>query len=185
MATTAKLYTAEDLWEMPGDEPWELWEGELQTVPGAGGVASELAGWIGVLISQYVRPRRAGLLTGPDGGYVLARNPDTVLVPDLAFTRWNRLPADRKSDWFGLVPPDFVVEIVGWSARPQPPVAAKMALYRRAGVPLVWWVNPDRRTVTVYRDGEDLREFGEGDDLDGGEVLPGFRLAVAEIFAEA
>jgi len=59
-----------------------------------------------------------------------------------------------------------------------------MALYRRAGVPLVWWVRSDERTVTVFRDGREIGRFGEGEELDGGEVLPGFRLTVAEIFAE-
>ena len=70
MATTVKRYTAEDLWAMPGDEPWELWDGKLHKVPGAGALANSLAGWIGMLVSQYVRPRRLGLVTGPDGGYV-------------------------------------------------------------------------------------------------------------------
>jgi hypothetical protein len=50
-------------------------------------------------------------------------------------------------------------------------------------VPLVWWVYPDRRIVAVQQDGRLVGEFGDGAELDGGEVLPGFRLAVAEIFA--
>jgi Uma2 family endonuclease len=60
-----------------------------------------------------------------------------------------------------------------------------MALYRRAGVPLVWWIYPERRAVVVFRAGQQAAELGKGDELDGGEVLPGFRLLVAEIFAEA
>src|SRR6266508_3655542 len=57
MSSTTKLHTAADLWRMSGDEPWELWEGVLRQVPGAGGEASNVAGWILVLISLYVRPR--------------------------------------------------------------------------------------------------------------------------------
>ncbi len=37
MVLTTQLYTAEDLWAMPGGEPWEIWDGELRKVPSAGG----------------------------------------------------------------------------------------------------------------------------------------------------
>ncbi len=184
MATRIRPYTAEDLWEMPGDETREIWEGELRTVPSAGEAASALAVWIAVLITAYVRPRRLGVVTGADGTYILAREPDTVLVPDVAFTRRERLPADRAREKYVPVPPDLVVEVVSPSDRPGQ-IAAKTELYRKAGVPLVWWVREANRTVTVYRGGHLAGEFGEGDELDGGEVLPGFRLAVAEISAEA
>jgi Uma2 family endonuclease len=183
MATTVKLYTAEDLAAMPGDEPWELWEGALIRVPGAGGEASEIAGDIFALIRPFVRSAKLGMLTTADGTYVLARNPDTVVVPDVAFVRWDRLPGRIRPKSYIPVPPDLAVEVVSPSDTPRD-VAAKMELYRRAGVPLVWWVYPERRAVAVYRAGQPVAELREGDELDGGEVLPGFRLPVAEIFAE-
>ena len=183
MATTATLHTAEDLWRMPGDEPWELWDGELRKVGGAGVEAIDIAGWIGSLIRQHVRPLRLGVVTGADGAFFLARDPDTVLVPDVAFVRWERLPGRERPRGYCPVPPDLAVEVRSPTDRPGE-IARKLDLYRRAGVPLVWWVDPMRRTVAVYRDGLLAGEFGEGDELDGGDVLPGFRVAVAEIFAE-
>ena len=57
MGVGTRLYTAADLAKMPGDEPWEIWEGELRRVPGAGGTASGLAHRIGVRISLFVEPR--------------------------------------------------------------------------------------------------------------------------------
>ena len=111
MTATTRLYTAEDLWGMESDEPWELWEGELRRVPGAGGEASGLASWIGALIRVFVRPRRLGLVTGADGTYILARDPDTVLVPDVAFVRWDRLPGGTPPDRYVPVPPDIVVGV--------------------------------------------------------------------------
>jgi Uma2 family endonuclease len=183
MATRIRLYTAEDLWQMPGDEPWELWEGELRKVPGAGGEATILAHWIGVLISNYVRPRKLGLVSGADGTYILARDPDTVVVPDVAFFFRERLPGGVVPKKFFPFPPEFAVEIVSPSDGPSD-VARKMERYRRAGVPLVWWVYPETRTVTVYQNGQWVMEAREGDELNGGDVLPEFRLAVAEIFAE-
>lgn len=183
MATTVRLFTAADLWEMPGGEPWEIWEGDLHKAPGAGELASSLAAWIVVLVSLHVRPRRLGLVTGADGSYILARDPDTVVSPDVGFVRWERLPADRPREKYIPAPPDLAVEVVSPTDRPRD-IAAKMEVYRRAGVPLVWWVRPATRTVTVFVNGQEVGQFGESDELDGGDVLPGFRLAVAEIFAD-
>ncbi len=182
MATTAKLYTADDLWHMPGDEPWELWDGELRKVGGAGGEASDIAQLIGMLIGMFVRPQRLGMVTGADGSYILSRDPDTVVAPDVGFVAWERLPGRDRPRRFIPVPPDFAVEVRSPTDRPGE-IARKLDLYRRAGVPLIWWVDPMRRIVAVYRDGVLAGEFGEGDKVDGGDVLPGFRVAVAEIFA--
>ena len=181
-AATTKLYTAEDLWRMPTDEPWELWEGELREVPGAGIEASNIAGVIFALLLPTVRAGNLGVLTTPDGTYILARDPDTVLVPDVAFVRWDRLPGGVRPKGFSPVPPDLAVEVRSPSDEPGE-IAKKLEHYRRARVPLVWWVDPARRTVAVYHDGRLVAELGEGDEIDGGEVLPGLRFAVAEIFA--
>jgi Uma2 family endonuclease len=184
MATTVKLYTGEDLAAMPGDEPWELWEGALRKVPGAGGEASEIAGDIFALIRPFVRSAKLGMLTTADGTYFLARNPDTLVVPDVAFVRWDSLPGRTRPKSYVPVPPDLAVEVVSPSDTARD-VDAKMTLYRRAGVPLVWWIYPERRTVVVFRAGQQAAELREGNELDGEDVLPGFRLPVAEIFAEA
>jgi Uma2 family endonuclease len=184
MAATTRLLTADDLMRMPTDEPWELWEGELRKVPGAGGTASGFAHWIGALISFFVRPLGLGWVTGADGTYILLDDPQTIVVPDAAFIRWDNIPSRQVPDGYIPVPPDLAVEVVSPSDEPGD-VAKKRELYRRAGVPLVWWVYPERRAVAVYRDGELAAEPGEGDELDGGDVLPGFRLPVAEIVAEA
>ena len=184
MSATTRLYSAGELARMPGDEPWELWEGELREVPSAGGRASVLAHWIGVLVSLFVGPRRLGLVTGADGSYIVLRDPDTVLVPDVAFVRWDCLPGRIVPVGYFPVPPDLAIEVRSPSDEPGE-IAKKLNLYQRAGVPLVWWVESDRRTVMVHRLGEPAVELGKADDLDGGDVLPGFRLPVAEIVSVA
>ncbi|MGH2531263.1 MAG: Uma2 family endonuclease [Thermomicrobiales bacterium] len=183
MSATTKLYTAEDLWQMPTDQPWELWEGELRKVPGSGVEASGLAGVIFALLLPIVRSSKLGVLTTADGAYILSHDPYTVLVPDVAFVRWDRLPGHVRPQGYSPVPPDLAVEVRSPSDRPGE-IAQKLALYQRAGVPLVWWVDSSRRIVTVYRLGHPAIELHEGDELDGEDVLPGFRLSVAEIFAE-
>ncbi len=182
MTVATKLYTADDLWEMPTDQPWELWEGELKKVPGAGGRASWRAGLIFSLLLPVVRANKLGMLTTADGTYVVARDPYTVLVPDVAFVRWDRLPEGEEPEKYVPVAPDLVVEVRSPTDRPGE-MAQKRELYRRAGVPLIWWVDSRRRIVSVYRDGELVAELSEADELDGEEILPGFRLSVAEIFA--
>jgi Uma2 family endonuclease len=184
MAATTRLYTAEDLRRMPTDEPWELWEGELRRVPGAGGVASKLAGVIFALIWPFVRAGKLGLLTTADGTYILRRDPQTVVVPDVAFVRWERLPGGTPPEGYIPVPPDLAVEVRSPSDEPGE-IARKLGLYQSAGVPLVWWVDPKRRTVSIHQEGRSVAELDEGDELDGEDVLPGFRLPVAAIFAEA
>ena len=56
-------------------------------------------------------------------------------------------------------------------------------IYRAAGVPLVWLVDPFKQTVTVYAANAEQRTLGVSDNLDGGEVLPGFTLPLAQLFA--
>ena len=67
MATTTRLLTAEDLWRMPGDEPWEIWEGELRKGPDAGGEASGIAGDIYALLRPFVLAGNLGKLATADG----------------------------------------------------------------------------------------------------------------------
>jgi Uma2 family endonuclease len=124
------------------------------------------------------------MVTGADGTYIVLDKPQTVLVPDAAFVRRGRLPGLVRPKIYIPVPPDLAVEVRSPSDEPGE-LAKKLSLYRRAGVPLVWWVDPALRTVAVYRDGELVAELGEGDELDGGDIFPGFRLPVSEIFAEA
>jgi Uma2 family endonuclease len=168
---------------MPTDEPWEIWEGELRKVPGAGGVASGLGGVIFALIYPFVRSRKLGLLTPADGTYIILRDPQTIVVPDVAFVRWDRLPGGVAPDGYVPVPPDLAVEVISPSDEPGD-IAKKREFYRRAGVPLVWWVDPKPRSVSVYRQGRLVAELMEGDELDGEDVLIGFRLPVADILAE-
>ena len=177
--TTTRLYTAEDLCRMPGDEPWELWDGELRRVSGSAGRASRVGARILTRIGVYLESNDLGMVTGADGTYVLSRDRDTVVVPDVAFLRWDRLPDCEVPIRYVPVPPDLAVEVQSPSDEPKA-MAEKRALYARAGVSLLCWVNPDARTVTVHRPEEEPVELIEADTLD---VLAGFSIPVSDIFA--
>jgi len=77
--------------------------------------------------------------------------------------------------------PDLAVEVLSPSDR-MADALAKVAMYLQAGTPLVWLVNPVTRTVVDFRAEMDPLTLSESDTLDGGDILPGFRVPVAEIF---
>jgi Uma2 family endonuclease len=178
---TTKLYTVEDLEAMGSDVPYELIRGALREVTPSSMKPSVTSGNIFGPLHTYVVARGLGFVTNADGGYVLMRNPDVMVAPDVGFVRADRLPRGIDFDGFCPIPPDFAVEVQSPSDRARA-VREKIDLYLEAGVPLVWWVKPDERVVAVYRPGQPAIACREGDDLDGAPALPDFRLAVAEIF---
>lgn len=130
---------------------------------------------IGSRVEQFATARDRGTVFGAETGFILARNPDDVLAPDMAFVRKDRLPPEGEPEGFCELVPDLVVEVVSPSER-MTDILAKVMAYLDAGVRLLWLVEPRRRIVTVYGPDKRGRILGEGDALDG------FRLAVADDF---
>ena len=101
MATTTKLMTAEELLEMPDDGfRYELVRGELVKMPPAGHMSSFREMLIGSHLTVYVRENRLGRAYGASGGFRLESDPDTVLAPDAAFVRQERVEAVGDGDGF-------------------------------------------------------------------------------------
>jgi Uma2 family endonuclease len=130
-------------------------------------------------LKLYLRRNPIGRLVGGEVGFVLARRPDIVRAPDLAFVRRERLPVDGSTFFDG--PPDLAMEVLSPSDRASA-VGRKVTMWLEYGTREVWVLDPRTRTVTVHRPGEEATDLGETDDLDGGDVLSGFRIAVAELF---
>jgi Uma2 family endonuclease len=183
MATAAtELVTAEELALLPEDGwRYELVRGELRRMAPASFRPSNIAMRIGIRLGAFAEAHGLGELTGADGGWVLERGPDTVRAPDVAFVRAERVPPPEEQERFAPIVPDLAVEVVSPSDRAKD-VEEKVAQYLGAGVPLVWVFHSRRRTATVHRLGQAPRILGEGDVLDGEEILPGFRLPLADVF---
>jgi Uma2 family endonuclease len=182
MATTAQLVTADDLFEMGEDAPYELIRGVLREVTPTTG----MHGWVIMefarRLGNFVVERRMGRLYGGETGFVIEVGPDTVLAPDLAFVRRERIPSPKEHRrGFMPVIPDLVVEVISPSNR-RAEIEEKTNLYLSAGVELLWWFDPIRETVAVHRPHADRQVLTEEHALDGGIVLPGFQIPVAEIF---
>lgn len=182
MTVTTKPMTADELERMPEDAyRYDLIRGVLKRMSPTEFLHHKVAGNVAALLPNFVTPRGLGVVGG-EGGFVLEIDPDTVLAPDVAFVRTDRLPPEDQWDRFARLAPDLVVEVVSPSET-APEVEEKVGLYLAAGVPLVLVVGPRRRTVRVRTaDGGD-RLLTEADELDGGAVLPGFRVPVARLFA--
>jgi Uma2 family endonuclease len=185
MATThpTRLLTAEDL-ESTGSEIklLELYDGVLREAERMGGRHGEFQLEISSPLHAHVRANRLGRVYPSDTHFILFRDPDTVVMPDVAFVRADRLPPESVRVRFMPLAPDFAVEVLSPSNRIGE-IREKIALYQRAGVSLVWLVDPRARAVTVYAAGQEPRTPREGETLGGGDVIPGFRLQVADIFA--
>ena len=179
---TTHLVTAEELLEMGSDARYELIEGVLKEVSPSSSRSSIIALEIASVILVYVKALRLGYVSGADGGYTLSDNPTTVVAPDVGFYRRDRYSGGVPARGFYPMPPELAVEVISPNDRPAD-MAQKQGLYARAGVPLVWWVDPEQRTVTVHRPGQEPTVIDESGKLDGGDVLPGFELDVKTIFA--
>jgi Uma2 family endonuclease len=176
--------TIEELWEMP-EKPgvrYELARGELVEVPGAGALHGLIVAFIYDLIRDFVRGQDLRLVFGDGVGYVLGRDPDRLRIPDVSFISWERVPAEGAPEGFWPGAPDLAVEVVSPNDRAED-VHDKVREYLDAGVRLVWVVWPRRRSVSVHTGAAMAHELGPDDELDGGEVLPGLRARVADLFA--
>jgi Uma2 family endonuclease len=132
---------------------------------------------------QYLKTNDLGKVIGADG--LMRIFPAMVRIPDAAFISWSRYPkGKRRRGEIPLVVPDLVVEVLSKGNTPKE-MARKLDEYFRAGVRVVWYVDPKRRTVRVYSSRNSSVLLHEDRSLDGGEVLPGFSLSIRDWFAEA
>ncbi|MBA3416881.1 MAG: Uma2 family endonuclease [Chloroflexia bacterium] len=180
MATTTRLLTAADVWALPEDERGELVQGELRPMPPVDLDHVDLVGTLIEHLRRWTRVHAPGVV-GPEGGFLLEGNPDTLLSPDIAYIREERLPPKGSRQGFARMAPDLVVEVLSPSNTARE-METKVRLYLDAGVRLVWVFDQGRRVVVVHPQGHPPRELHAGDTLDGGDVLPGFALPLAELF---
>ena len=182
MTQTLQRSTASELFAMPHDGfRYELVKGELRKMSPSGSEHAVIIGKLTVRLGRHVEANDLGIYFGAEAGFKIASDPDTVRAPDLAFVSSRRIPEGGipKNFWTGA--PDLAVEVVspGDTSRE---VKEKVKDWLDAGTRAVWIVNPRRRTVAVYRSMKDVTVLSEGDELEGGEVVHGFRCKVSEIF---
>jgi Uma2 family endonuclease len=182
MSAVTKLVTSRDLAALGDAAPFELIRGKLRDVSPTKGWHGLVSGRFAAEFVLYSRTILPGEILIAEAGFFAERNPDTVVPPDVMFIRADRLPSQEElKRGYLLIPPDAVVETLSTSNR-RSYVAEKVRIYLGGGVPLVLVADPDRTTVAVHTPDGQVRILGIDDVLDGGDVLPGFRVPVARFF---
>jgi len=172
--------TADALLAVPESERGELIRGEVRPVSPAGYDRFLLTGRLTFALQDWARETGAGPVGG-ERGCILARDHDTVLGPDIAFSAAERAPA-RGTRGFLQIAPDFAVEVLSPSNLAGA-ILEKVRIYLAAGVRLVWIVDPAANTVAEYTPDGATRWLTSAGVLDGGDVLPGFSIDLAALFA--
>ena len=174
------LVTVEEFMRLPDDgQRHELDEGRLVCMPPSAFKSGAVAMAVAFLLMRFVREHDLGVVVGPDAGVLLRRGPDTVRAPDVSFVRRERV-VDTGTGYFPGAP-DLAVEVLSPSDR-YAAVVRKVSQYLAAGTRLVWVLDPYTRTAAVHRPAGEVIELGEDGVLDGEDVLPGFRLPLAEVW---
>ncbi len=182
MATQTGLITAEELERMPNEDAHvELVKGGIVRMSPAGTEHGEIAYNVVAALTDYIRQTRAGRIYVAETGFILARNPDTVRAPDVAFVSAERVARCGGTGGFFEGFPDLAVEVVS-PGDSFDEVEGKAMEYLEAGTPMVWVVRPRAKTVTVYRSLSRIRVLTSVDTLSGEDVLPGFEVRVATLF---
>jgi Uma2 family endonuclease len=172
--------TAEQLFLEPDLGRCELLQGELMMMSPSGSMHGRYCAFLAASLWDYVDEHKSGMVFGAETGFILARNPDTVRAPDVAFVTRERLPDPLPTGFFPG-PPDLAVEVLSPSDRAGE-VTAKTRGWLAAGCREVWLVDPETKTVTLHRPDGTIVQLSSSDILESPLLLPGFRKPLAELF---
>ena len=177
-----KLFTADDLLSLDAKGiRGELVRGVLVETMSTGREHGQIVMNTAMLLGNFIKPNKLGVLVGSDSGVWLERDPDTVREPDIAFTSVRKAPPGQRVTGYSQAIPDLVVEVASPSDT-RSYMVSRADMWRHYGVTLIWIVHPDTRTVDVYHHDHPAVTFTVQDTLEGLDVLPGFTASVADIF---
>jgi len=188
MAVVERTYTADDLVVLSHSPQYdelrlELSDGELIIMAPASAKHGVIAMALGAVLQVFVKQQQLGYVTAAETGYILFKNPsgrDTVRAPDVGFIALSQLPDGLPDDGYVPFPPDLAVEVMSPNDSATE-THKKVNEYLRYGTRLVWVVYPETRTVMVFT-AQGAHTLDENATLDGGDVLPGFSLAIKTLF---
>jgi len=182
--TITKPVTADELLAMTDDGyRYELVRGELHMAPPPGSEHGEITMNLAGPLHLHVKHNKLGVVYAAETGFKLESHPDTVRAPDIAFVRQESIEQIGRMTGYRPGAPDLVVEVLSPGDRVSE-VEEKVAQWIKAGARAVWVLSPKLKNITVYRSLTNIVTLTEKDTLDGGNVVPGFQISIAEIFAE-
>jgi Uma2 family endonuclease len=179
MVAIAHTVTAQQLFEMPDQERFELVQGELVPMSPPGFDHGCIVLDVAAALREFVQAGKLGLVA-VEAGFCLSHDPDTVRSPDVAFVRAERIPHGGVRAFFQGAP-DLAVEVISPSDRASE-VISKAQDWLQSGCTVVWVIDPETKTVTAYSNGPQTLFLSAKDTLTCEELLPGFRLPIARVF---
>jgi Uma2 family endonuclease len=179
--TAERLVTPEELLAMPDGDSYELVDGRL-VERHMGSWSSYVGSRLHLLLGGYCFEHALGWVWAADASYqCFPGHPNLVRKPDVSFIRAGRLPGERPPEGHTRIPPDLAVEVISPKDLAYE-ISERVEGYLGASVRLVWVVDPSVRTVLIYRSNGTIAGLRERDELDGEDVVPGFRCPVRELF---
>jgi Uma2 family endonuclease len=183
MPTAAPLMSIDEFLKLPSSEclrelvRGRVIESKLRT-PRHGEVCMEVAG----RLWQHVKQHQQGRVVGGNAAVVTLREPDCMRGPDIAFYSRDRFPAGKLPGGYLKVVPDLVMDVLDehdhWSD-----VIEKALEYLHAGVRLVAIADPQKECIALFRPGQAPKLVHAKDTLELPDLLPGWQVRVAELFA--
>jgi Uma2 family endonuclease len=180
MAIAKPRITEQEFLRLPDDgRKYELVDGEIKEVPA--GVRHDAIGakLIGLI---YPFAESLGCLTNSQAGFRMKSG--NIRCPDVGFTRYERFPDGEPPEGFGDFAPDLCIEIISTTEDPVDTMR-KVREYFDAGAQVVWHLFPETQQAKIYTSPTAVTTYEADDELDGGDLIPGFRCRVAELFKVA
>lgn len=182
-----RLFTAADLAAMPtylpsGSVDFELHHGRLVAMSPPGAIHGSLQIRIGAALFNQGEAKGHGKAY-TEAAVVLDRDPDHVFGADAAFIAKQSLPAHESSEGYLETIPELVVEIRSKNDT-EAEIAEKVADYLKAGCVVAWTVDPEPKCVIEHRLNFEPKTYHTNDALTCDDVIPGFRLPLAELFKD-
>ncbi|HZT41317.1 MAG TPA: Uma2 family endonuclease [Chthonomonadaceae bacterium] len=181
--SSPKLTTAEDLEQLSAQgHRYELVRGALQPMSPTSEEHGNATYLLTLYLGLFIEEHRLGRGYAAETGFLIARDPDTVLAPDFAFVSRERHP-ETVAKAFAPFVPDLVLETRSASDT-KAHVARKVERWLQAGVKMVLDLDPKARALTVHRPGAEAQTLGVDDTLSGEDVLPGLALPLRKLFPD-
>jgi Uma2 family endonuclease len=182
-----RLFTVADVAAMPRDLPsrsvsFEPYHGRLVPMSPPGAVHGNLQSRFGAELMMQGEKKGHGK-TYTEVGILFARQPDHLIGADAAFVMSRSLPPRIAAEGYLESVSELIVEIRSKNDK-KSRIDAKVADYLHFGAKHVWVVSESPETVVEYRSGAKPKKYGRNDALTCDDVIPGFRLALADLFRE-
>lgn len=184
---TKTLISCEDFEKLALAEkisPWaELIDGEIVDTMSGGYYHSLISMNFAAIMREFVRASKLGRVISNEAGLHIKSELPRSRGADVAFISYKRLPKGERSIGFLRVAPELIVEIFGdkdsWDE-----MISKIEDYHRTGVDMVWVAEPQTRTIKKFPRRGEPTIVHDGSDIDGGKILPGFKVPIARFFDE-